>query len=198
MRLRLFHDFDPGLSGTFEDEINFQKWSMSWNDISIRFVEDFITWCARRPMLFEAEERITPRLASTFGAYRNEHIQKWWERSNLILKNVIIYFRVFTGWLLSGCIRKWSFFDHRIKSWRGWWSKTLHLHLMSNHSIISSCFGLCHIDDASWAAFCVKVKFLQNKKHKNGSLNFFLSEMHNDQSTKKLPHLPRISNNVEI
>ena len=31
----------------------------------------------------------------------------------------------------------------------------------------------CHIDDASWAAFCVEVKFRQDKKHKNGSVNFF-------------------------
>lgn len=151
-------------------------------------------------MLFEAGERITARLTSTFGAYRNKRILKWWERSYLILKNAIIYFRVFTGWFLSGCIRKWSFFDHRIKSWRGWWSKTLHLHLMSNHSIISACFGLCHVilttppgRHSAW-----KWNFGKTKNIKTAASIFFPSEVHNVQSAKKLPHLPRISNNVEI
>ena len=119
---------------------------------------------------------------------------------NLILKNAIIYFRVFTGWFLSGCIRKWSFFDNRIKSWRGWWSKTLHIHLMSNHSVISARFGLCHVilttppgQHSAW-----KWNFGKTKNIKRAASIFFLSETHNDQSAKKLPHLPIISNNVEI
>ena len=107
-------------------------------DLNIRFVDDFITWCALRPLLFEAGERITARLSSTFGAHGNKHISKmvrevkfdFEERHNLFYS----IYRVIFEWM-----------HQKMIIFQGWWSKTLHRHLMSNHSIISARFGLCHV-----------------------------------------------------
>ena len=43
MQLRWLFDFDPGLSGMFEDQISFKKRNQSWNEFEIRFVHDFLT-----------------------------------------------------------------------------------------------------------------------------------------------------------
>ena len=43
MQLRWLHDFDPGLSDIFEDQINYQKRNQSWSEFKIRFLQDFLT-----------------------------------------------------------------------------------------------------------------------------------------------------------
>ena len=77
MLLRLLHDFHPRLSGTFEDEINFQKWNPSWNEFNIKFVEDFLTWWARRPMLSETECWDAAPIAPRFPPWIVRYIWRW-------------------------------------------------------------------------------------------------------------------------
>ena len=43
IQLRWLYDFLPGLSGTFEDQIGFQKQNQNWNEFEIRFIQDFLT-----------------------------------------------------------------------------------------------------------------------------------------------------------
>ena len=67
--LRWLYDFLPKLSGTFEDQINYQKWNPSWNGFEIRFVKDFHTWCARNPLLSETDFSDTAPMALRFPSW---------------------------------------------------------------------------------------------------------------------------------
>ena len=71
IQLRWLYDFLPGLSGTFEDQISFQKQNQSWNEFEIRFVQDFLTWCTPNPLLTIAGRSIWARQASIFCTYSN-------------------------------------------------------------------------------------------------------------------------------
>ena len=200
MLLGLLHDFRPGLSGTFEDEINFKKWNPSWNEFNIKIVEDFHTWWARRPMLSEAGESITARLASEFRAYSNKFILKWFETSNFILNNAISCFRLYAGWFLTEYIVNWSFFDHRKMSWRCCSDKTLHSYPMSNYSMITGWLTTRQVMQTTLLERHSTRKWvIRNTDYRrNLSSIFLVSELHNKRGAKKLLELPRTSNNVVI
>ena len=91
-------------------------------------------------MLTEAGESKIARLASALCAWSNKIISGWLERSNLIFNDAISCFRVCTGWFWSGCVGKWPFFNHRIKSRKGCRYETLRSYLMSNYSLISGSY----------------------------------------------------------
>ena len=198
--LRWLFDFDPGLSGMFEDEINYQKRNQSWNEFEIRFVQGFLTWCTPNPLLTIAGRNILARLASVFCTYRNKHILEWFWRSNFVLENAISFSRVIVEWFSRGCIVKWSYFYHEIMNWRGCSDETSELYLMGKHSMLLARFGHCQVvqtmlseGHSTW-----NWNFDKTENRKTAASIIFLSEMHNVQSAKKLPDSPRISNNVEI
>ena len=93
-------------------------------------------------MLTEAGESTIAWLASALCAWSNKGVSGWLERSNLILNDAMSCFGVRTGWFWSGCVGKWPFFNHRIKSRKGCRYETLRSYLMSNYSMNSACFGL--------------------------------------------------------
>ena len=69
MQLQLLHDFYSGLSRIFEDQISFQKCNLSWNEFEIRFVHDFLTWCARNPPLSETDFLVWAPMALRFPSW---------------------------------------------------------------------------------------------------------------------------------
>ena len=69
IQLRWLHDFLPKLSGTFEDQINYQKWNPRWNGFEIRFMKDFHIWCARNPLLSETDFSDTAPMALRFPSW---------------------------------------------------------------------------------------------------------------------------------
>ena len=148
-------------------------------------------------MLTEAGESTIARLASAMCAWSHKSISGWLDRSNLILNDARSCFWVCTGWFWSGCIGKWPFFDHRIKSRGGCRYETLRSYLMSNYSMISACFGLLLTTLPGRHSTC-NWNLGKTENRETAASIFILPEMHNVQSAKKLPKVPRISNNVEI
>ena len=69
IQLRWLHDFDPGLSDIFEDQINYQKRNQNWNEFKIRFLQDFLTWCARNPPLSETDFSDAAPMAPRFRSW---------------------------------------------------------------------------------------------------------------------------------
>ena len=141
IQLRWLYDFLPKLSGTFEDQINYQKWNPSWNGFEIRFVQDFLTWCTPNPLLTIAGRNILARLASVFCTYSNKHILEWLWWSNFVLENAISFLRVIVEWFFRGCIVKWSYFDHEIMNWRDCSDETSKSYLISKHLMLLARFG---------------------------------------------------------
>ena len=145
MQLRWPHDFDPGLSGMFEDQINFQKRNQSWSEFKIKCLQEYLTWCTPNPLLPTAGRSITARLASVFCTYSNKHILEWFWRSNFVLEGTISFLRVLVEWFFRGCIIKWSYFDHEIKNWGGCRDETWESYLMRKHLMLLARFGHCYV-----------------------------------------------------
>lgn len=145
IQLQLLHDFAPGLSGMFEDQISFQKRNQSWNEFKIRFVHDFLTWCTPNPLLTIAGRNILAPLASVFCTYSNKHILEWFWWPNFVLEGAISFLRVIVEWSFRGCIVKWSYFYHEIMNWRGCSDETSEPYLMGKHSMLLARFGHCQV-----------------------------------------------------
>ena len=105
MQLRWLHDFYSGLSGIFEDQISFQKWNPSWNEFEIRFVHDFLTWCARNPPLSETDFLAWAPMAPRFPSWIVRYIWRSDQLSEVESELKRIWNQVCSGFSHLMCLK---------------------------------------------------------------------------------------------